>query len=266
MKSLEDLGFYCLDNLPPALLPDLLQLVRGSDRDRLAVALDVRSRGAFGDALGAIESVLRSGDRPQILFLDANDEVLIRRYGETRRRHPYTGAGPLTDAIETERAALAPLRAHATEIWDTSGMTHNALSNRIARAFAQGPEERRVQVAVIAFGYKHGIPLDADLVFDVRFLPNPHYVETLQNLTGLDAEVRAYMEAQPKTAEALEHLYAFLDYVVPAYGSDARTGLTIAVGCTGGHHRSVYVASKIAEHLCALEGYAVTTIYRDTER
>lgn len=266
MKSFEDLGFYCLDNLPPALLPGLLELVRASDRELLAVALDVRSHGAFGDALETIESILRAGEQPEILFLEAEDDVLVRRYGETRRRHPYTDRGRLTEAIDAERAALAPLRKHASEIWDTSGMTHSGLSARIGRAFTQGPDERRFQVSVVAFGYKHGIPLDADLVFDVRFLANPHYVETLQNLTGLDPAVGAYMEAQPNTAEALDRFYGLLDYVVPLYAADARTGLTIAVGCTGGQHRSVYVASKIAEHLAAGEAYEVSTFYRDVKR
>ena len=265
MKSLEDVGFYCLDNLPPILLSGLLELARASDRDRLAVALDVRSRGAFGDPLDAIESVLRTGEQPEILFLDARDDVLVRRYSETRRRHPYTDAGRLTAAIEAERVALAPLRERATEIWDTSGVTPSELSARVAETFTKGPGERRIQVAVIAFGYKYGIPLDADLVFDVRFLPNPHYVEALHDLTGLDDPVRAYLEAQPKTAEALDHLYAFLDYVMPLYAADGRS-VTIAVGCTGGQHRSVYVASKIAEHCARDATYQVTPNYRDVPR
>ncbi|HXP93561.1 MAG TPA: RNase adapter RapZ [Candidatus Binatia bacterium] len=266
MKSLEDVGFYCLDNLPPILLSGLLDLVRSSDSDRLAVALDVRSRGGFGDALEAIESVQRSGERPEILFLDARDDVLVRRYSETRRRHPYTDVGRLTAAIEAERAVLAPLRERATEIWDTSGLTLSELSARVAQTFTEGPDERRIQVAVIAFGYKYGIPLDADLVFDVRFLPNPNYVEALHDLTGLAEPVRAYLQAQPKTTEALDRLYGFLDYVMPLYGADGRSALTIAVGCTGGHHRSVYVASKIAEHFSGDGAYQVTTIYRDSER
>jgi RNase adapter protein RapZ len=265
MKSLEDVGFYCLDNLPPVLLPGLLELARSSDLDRLAVSLDVRSHGSFGNALEAIESVLSAGEQPQILFLDAADDVLVRRYSETRRRHPYAAAGRVTEAIAAERAALAPLRERADEVWDTSRSTLGDLSARMARTFSEDPGARRIQVSVIAFGYKYGIPLDADLVFDVRFLPNPYYVEGLAHLTGTAPEVRDYLEAQPKTAEALDRLYAFLDYVMPLYAADARAAITIAVGCTGGYHRSVYVASKIAKHLDASDAYHVTTTYRDVD-
>lgn len=265
MKSLEDVGFYCLDNLPPVLLPGLLDLARSSHVDQLAVALDVRTEGTFGNALEALESVLKAGEQPQILFLDAADEVLVRRYSETRRRHPYAAAGRVTEAIAAERAALAPLRSHANEVWDTSRSTLGDLSARVARTFAEGGGEGRIQVSVIAFGYKHGIPLDADLVFDVRFLPNPYYVEGLTHLTGAAREVRDYLEAQPKTADALDRLYAFLDYVMPLYAADARAAITIAVGCTGGYHRSVYVASKIAKHLSDEDAYHVTTTYRDVD-
>lgn len=265
MKSLEDLGFYCLDNLPPALLPGLLELVRATDRDRVAVALDVRSHGAFGDAFLEIETVFREGEEPEIVFLDASDETLVRRYSETRRRHPYEAVGRLTDAIAAERAALAPLKERATEVWDTSGLTLTALMARVA-AFADGSTPRRVGVTVVAFGYKHGIPLDADLVFDVRFLPNPHYVEALHDLTGLAPEVREYLEAQPMTREALDRLDSFLDHIMPLYVADARSRITIAVGCTGGQHRSVYVASKISEHLAENGAYDVTTLYRDVDR
>jgi UPF0042 nucleotide-binding protein len=263
MKSFEDLGFHCLDNLPPVLLASLLELVRGSDHDRLAVALDVRSHGAFGDALDAIEGVLRVGEQPRILFLDAADDTLVRRYGETQRRHPYAHLGRIYEAIAAERAALAPVRERATDVWDTSGLSLRALAARIASTFGSQADDRRMHVGLVAFGYKHGIPLDADLVLDVRFLPNPHYVEELRELTGLAQEVRAYLEAQPKTAQALERLYAFLDYVLPLYAAEARTSVTIAVGCTGGVHRSVYAASKIGEHLAADGRYQVTTTYRD---
>lgn len=264
MKSFEDLGFYCLDNLPPVLLPGVLELARAAGRDRVAVAPDVRTRGEFGNALEVIDAVVRAGERPEILFLEATDEILIRRYSETRRKHPYAAVGQLSEAIAAERRELAPLRERAGDVWDTSGLTTGALTSRIAGAFAQGAGERRIQVAVIAFGYKHGLPLDADIIFDVRFLPNPNYVAELHALSGLAPEVRAYLEAQPGTSEALERLYAFLDFVMPLYARDARAVLTIGVGCTGGVHRSVYVASKIAEHLGT--EYTATTVYRDIER
>lgn len=264
MKSFEDLGFYCLDNLPPVLLPGLLDIVRAAGQDRVAVALDVRTGGEFGNALETIDRIVRTGERAEMLFLEATDDVLIRRYSETRRKHPYAAVGQLSAAIAAERRQLAPLRERAETVWDTSVLTIGVLTSRIAGAFAQGPGERRIQVAVIAFGYKHGLPLDADLIFDVRFLPNPNYVAGLQTLSGLAPEVRAYLQAQPVTAEALDRLYAFLDFVMPLYARDARAVLTIGVGCTGGMHRSVYVASKIAEHLGT--DYDVATVYRDIER
>ena len=176
---------------------------------------------------------------------------------------PAPHLGRIYEAIAAERAALAPVRERATDVWDTSGLSLRALAARIASTFGSQADDRRMHVGLVAFGYKHGIPLDADLVLDVRFLPNPHYVEELRELTGLAQEVRAYLEAQPKTAQALERLYAFLDYVLPLYAAEARTSVTIAVGCTGGVHRSVYAASKIGEHLAADGRYQVTTTYRD---
>jgi RNase adapter protein RapZ len=265
LKSFEDLGFYCLDNLPPTLLPGLLDLVRTVGRDRLAVALDVRTNGAFGSAPAVIESIIANGETPEILFLEARDETLIRRYSETRRKHPYAHVGHLADAIAAERTSLEPLLERAGEVWDTSGLTLTALMSRIAHTYAQGPAERRIQVAIIAFGYKHGLPLDADLVFDVRFLANPNYVAALHHQSGLDPEVQAYLEEQPRTAEALQRLCAFVDYVTPLYAGDSRSIVTIGIGCTGGRHRSVYVASKLAEHLAATN-VDVTTVYRDIDR
>lgn len=266
MKSFEDLDFYCLDNLPPVLLPGLLEVVQAAGRDRVAVALDVRTHGRFGEGLEAIEAAGAGGDVPEVLFLDARDEVLVRRYSETRRKHPFAHKGPLSAAIAAERDSLAPLRARADEVWDTSELTQGALKVRIAQRFGEGSGEHRIQVAVVSFGYKYGLPLDADLVFDVRYLPNPNYIDALRPLTGLDPEVRAYLEAQAQTAETIRRFGELLDYLMPQYADEGKSALTIAVGCTGGRHRSVYVAAQLAAHVAAAGPYDVITVNRDAER
>ncbi len=265
MKSFEDLGFACLDNVPPVLAVPFVELVAGADRDRAALAFDVRSGGTFGDPLSALGTLAADGVRPELLFLDADDETLVRRYSETRRRHPLGDrTATVLDAIAAERAALAPLRDRADYLWDTSHLTHGMLKERIAATFGDGDE--RLHVSVVAFGYKFGIPLDADIVIDVRFLPNPHYDPVLQPLTGRDAAVRAYLEAVPDLAPFLERLFALVDFVTPRTRAEGKSQLTVAIGCTGGRHRSVYVAHRLAEHLSSAGIAVPAVVERDVER
>jgi len=266
MKSFEDLGFACLDNVPPVLAVPYVALVAESNRDRAAVAFDVRSGGSFGDPLAVLATLGADGIRPELLFLDADDETLVRRYSETRRRHPLGDrTATVVDAIAAERAALAPLRDRADYLWDSSHLTSGMLKERIAQTFGDLDDER-THVSVVAFGFKFGIPLDADFVFDVRFLPNPHYVSALQPLTGNDAAVRAFLEEVTDLAPFLERLFALVDFVTPRTRAEGKSQLTFAIGCTGGRHRSVYVAHRLAEHLAATGTTVAAVVERDVLR
>jgi len=267
MKSFEDFGFACLDNAPPVLARPFVALAEQSGNATAALALDVRTLGPFGDAVAAVDELTATGFEPEVLFLDAEDETLIRRYSETRRRHPFgeTGMG-LAEAIAAERASLAGLRDRADVVWDTTRLTLGQLKDRIGTSFA-GSDARRLRVSVVAFGFKYGVPLDADLVFDVRFLPNPNYVEGLRELTGADEAVAAYLEAIPDTEAFLAHLFPLLDFLVPRYEEEGKSQLTVAVGCTGGRHRSVYLARRIQRHLSEwTPGAIVTFDPRDVNR
>ena len=263
MKSFEDLGFYCLDHLPPALLADLVTLARRAGIARIALSLDTRVGGAFGQPLDALAQIEKLGIAFEVLYLEANDEALVRRYSETRRRHPLEGAGSLTDAIALERVELAPLRDRATLVLDTSAFTHGSLKARIVAAYANEPALQHLAVHVVAFGYKFGVPRDADLVFDVRFLPNPNYVPELKKLSGDDRPVAAFMEALPETEAFLGHLFGMIDFLVPLYIGEGKSRLTIAIGCTGGRHRSVYIANRLSTHLQAFPGVTVASERRE---
>ncbi len=263
MKSFEDLGFYCLDNLPPALVPELVTLAERAGIERVALSLDTRVQGAFGRVSIALDELEQRGIAVEVLFLDATDDTLVRRYSETRRRHPReAGGGALADAIAFERHALAPMRARASAIWDTSSLTHGELKARIAEAFAERSADR-LAVRVVAFGFKYGIPSDADLVFDVRFFTNPNYVPELKELTGRDPAVAAFLEALPDTAPFFAHLFGLVDFLVPRYEREGKPRLTIAIGCTGGRHRSVYVAERLTKHLARLADICVRCDLRE---
>jgi RNase adapter protein RapZ len=198
-----------------------------------------------------------------LLFLDATDDALVRRYSETRRRHPFASVGALGEAIAVERRAVSDLRARASRVWDTSGMTHAMLKARIAAAYADGPGVPRLDVRLLAFGFKYGLPLEADLVFDVRFFPNPNYVPELRDLTGTDEAVKRFMDALPITQPFFERLYALIDFLIPLYLDEGKSRLSIAVGCTGGRHRSIYVTERLEEHLRDTPGIAVQSRSRD---
>jgi RNase adapter protein RapZ len=264
LKSFEDLGFYCLDNLPPTLLPQVVEIAETAGRDRIAVAPDVQI-GPLGNTVENVAAIAADGVHGELLFLDASDETLVRRFSETRRKHPL-GTRRLTDAIATERAALSPLRDRADRVWDTSTLTPAQLKKRITEAFAPQPQEHRLNVTLISFGYKYGLPLDADIVFDVRFLPNPYYVDQLRDLCGTDAPVAAYLEAIPETQAFLDHAQPLLDFLIPHYIREGKAQLTIAIGCTGGRHRSVYLAQRLRRTLSQNAALEVGIVARDVNR
>ncbi len=264
MKSFEDLGFYCLDNLPPALVPELVTLAERARIEAIALSLETRVHGAFGEASAALDWLAEREIATEILFLDATDAAIVRRYSETRRRHPRDDdERTLHAAIARERVDLEPFRERATEVWDTSAFTHTMLKDRIADRYAPSDEPLRLAINVVAFGFKYGVPADADLVFDVRFFSNPNYEPSLKQLTGADEPVAAFMAALPDTAPFMAHVLGLIDFLIPRYRREGKARLTIAIGCTGGRHRSVYVANRIADHLAPVAGLAVTRASRE---
>ena len=266
MKTFEDLGFYCVDNLPPALLEPALELVDRAQQRRVALALDVRTGGALGEALPIVTRLARNGVRAETLFLDARDDVLVRRYSETRRRHPFAAAASLREAIAIERTALASLRAYATQVIDTTTLTQADLKERITTAYAPSDGEHRLAIAIVAFGFKYGIPLDLDLLFDVRFLRNPNYDDALRPMTGADPAVGTYIEGDPSIEPFTARLFDMIDFLVPHFISEGKSQITIGIGCTGGRHRSVYVARRLFAHLEAVAGVQLHLDMRDAAR
>ncbi len=265
MKSFEDFGFACLDNVPPVLVPAYVDLVANGERPSAALAFDVRTGGTFGDAMATLDALEAAGHRPEVLFLDADDETLVRRYSETRRRHPLgVGAPTLLEAIQTERASLAALRERADYLWDTTTFTQATLKEHIGATFSTN-NAKHTNLTIIAFGYKFGVPLDADWLIDVRFLPNPHYVPELRGLTGNDAAVQAYLAEVPDLEPFLARLFGLVDFVVPRARVEGKSQLTFGIGCTGGRHRSVYIAHRLAAHLGA-SGNAAVVEERDIHR
>ena len=268
MHVFEDMGYYCIDNLPPRLILQLAELVginSGIGR-HLAVTSDLRSQGLFDELLDAIETLRQHELSCKILYLEASDEVLIRRYSENRRRHPLAQRGENTaDAIQRERLALAEIRTQADYLIDTSRMPTAALRAKLTSLFSELTAEQLMEVRVFSFGYKHGLPLEADLMIDVRFLPNPFYDPAMRDLTGLDEEVRAFVIENPKTQEFLSAWYQLLDAVMPGYIAEGKPQLSIAVGCTGGQHRSVAIAEATGHHL-ERQHYRVSISHRDLPR
>jgi len=260
----EDLGFFCVDNLPPALIPKFAELCAHSQGkvSRAAVMVDVRGGAFFDDLASSLAELERMGCDYRILFIAASDEALVRRYKETRRRHPLAGQKrSLLGSIRGERKLLAALKEKAHKVIDTSDLPVQQLRAEVASLFAARGTGGMI-VTVISFGYKLGVPLDADLVFDLRFLPNPHYVRELRPLSGKDGPVRDYVMASSGAAEFLQRLFDFLDFVLPLYAREGKAYLTIALGCTGGRHRSVALAPQVADHLRP-QGYRVIVEHRD---
>ncbi|MEQ8842666.1 MAG: RNase adapter RapZ [Acidimicrobiales bacterium] len=262
--NLEDLGWFVMDNLPPALIPKVAELADGSSSagDRLALVV---GSGRYHEEMAPLVSLLRSKfNRVQLIFLDASTEVLIRRYESSRRVHPFgsPGAGTLVEVIEAERVALEPLRAGADLVLDTSDLNVHQLRERMVDAFSDGGAGHTMHTTVTSFGYKHGLPLDVDMVIDCRFLPNPHWVDELRPLTGLDQAVSEYVLEQSVTGAFLSRLERLLALILPFYVQEGKSYLTIAFGCTGGRHRSVAIAEQMATVLEQL-GHAPAVVHRD---
>ena len=264
---LEDLGCFVIDNLPPALIPKVAELARDRERpSRYALVVDVRS-GEFMDELVAALAALRAtGVRTRMLVLDASDPVLVRRFEASRRPHPLAPTGRVSDGIARERVLLEELKGEADVVVDTSDLNVHELRDRLRALFGDAPTpDAALQTNLLSFGYKFGIPLDVDLIFDCRFLPNPHWVEDLRPLAGTEEAVRRYVLEQPESQAFLERLRDLFALVLPSYAREGKSYLSIAVGCTGGRHRSVVVAAELAKILAGL-GFPATVHHRDLER
>ena len=268
INALEDLGYFCVDNVPPQMLEKFAQLGQSSQgsAQRMAVVVDARGGEMFSDFTGALARLRRDGYPFRLLFLDADDETLLRRYKEGRRRHPLLERSALTveDAIRQERQLLLPARREADFVFDTSLTTPAQLRERVVQTFLADPDQGML-IQCISFGFKNGLPKESDLVFDVRCLPNPFYVPELREHTGLEAPVRDYIMAASQSRELLRRLIELVDFLIPLYLQEGKSQLTIAVGCTGGRHRSVAFAQAIGDHLRE-GGLPVSITHRDKDR
>jgi UPF0042 nucleotide-binding protein len=267
-KLFEDLGYTVVDNLPGELLPDLAELV-SSDRQRfarVAIVLDVRAGNATL-ALAAMRGALEGrGIRPRVVFLEASDDVLIRRFSETRHRHPLGDEHGIATSISEERQILDPVRAQADVVLDTSDLSLRQLRERLFAQLTTNVRADQLSIQLISFGYKYGIPLEADLVFDVRFMQNPYYVAELRRQSGLTDEVRAFVLDQPVAARFLEFMQEFLRFAIPAYIAEGKTRLTIGLGCTGGYHRSIVIGEELAAWLRDQDFGPVAVFHRELDR
>jgi RNase adapter protein RapZ len=263
---LEDLGWFVIDNLPPSIIPKVGELVAApSDEDQRVALVMGRTGTVDYDALSiAIDQLAEGAHVVRVLFLEAPDDVLVRRFEGTRRRHPHSKGG-VNESITHERAALEGIKNRADVILDTGDLNVNQLRARIFELFGDGGEAETMRTTLVSFGFKHGLPLDVDMVFDVRFLPNPHWVEELRDLTGLDAPVRDFVLSQPEATEFTDKLEDLLVPLLPAYAKEGKSYLTIGIGCTGGHHRSVALTEELARRL-RMAGFPLSTFHRDIER
>lgn len=266
IQSFEDLGFFCVDNLPPTLLPKFLELMResGNKMNKVALVMDLRGREFFEHLFRALDDLAEtSWVTPQILFLDADDSTLVRRYKETRRSHPLAPSGLPLEGIQTERELLEVLKGRAQLIYNTSRMKPKDLREKIINEFTTN-KKLTFTVNVMSFGFKYGIPIDADLVFDVRFLPNPHYIDHMRPKTGLDDEVSSYVLKWSETQKFLEKVTELLAFMLPHYRREGKAQLIVAIGCTGGQHRSVALAEYIGRFF--EKDYKTSITHRDIKR
>lgn len=264
LRVLEDLGFYCVDNLPPALAPNLLELLEsGKERVPVGLGIDVRSGVFLDGATRALDELSTRGFPAEVLFLDASDEALVRRFSETRRPHRLAVSGDLHTAIRMERESLAPLRTRASRVIDTTRLTVHDLRKRLVEVVSGRPDGIRLTTRIVSFGFKYGLPQDADLVFDLRFLPNPYFVASMRDRTGLDQDVYDYVMAAPEGQDLLVDLERLLSKLLPRYAAEGKAYLTIAIGCTGGRHRSVAMAEALAK---ALPAWHIAVAHRDVDR
>lgn len=268
IRALEDLGYYCVDNLPVALLPVMADLARpGTEHERLAVVMDVREQRFASDFPREYKSIGAAGvARPTLIFLDASDDELVRRFSETRRPHPMAPDRPVTEGITEERAALRPIRALADKVVDTTALNVHELRQALLEIVAGKRQASRLVLTFLSFGFRYGTPTEADLMFDVRFLKNPHWVPVLRPQTGKDRAVAAYMRRQPLTRAFVTRLTSFLRFLVPHYVAEGKSYLTVAIGCTGGRHRSVYLAEALKRDMKDLKDVTTRVRHRDMTR
>ena len=265
-NALEDLGFFCVDNLPTKLLPAFVDFLKATATPRAALVVDMREPNFVTHFGRAFEKLKRQKVRVSLIFLEASDAALIRRFSETRRAHPLATNQPVRDGIREERQALTSIRRLADLILDTSTLSVHELKGYVQEHFGADEAGGGLVLTVLSFGFKHGLPAEADLVFDVRFLKNPHFEPRLRRLTGLDARVVRYLKAAPGTLEFQSRLKDFLGFVVPKYVAEGKAYLTVAIGCTGGHHRSVMIARELASDLDRIDGVTVRLRHRDLKQ
>ena len=266
IRFLEDMGYYCVDNLPVRLIDPFMELVSapGSDVDKVVLGLDVRADKSFDNVEQVLAALKKKGYKYEILFMDASDEVLIKRYKETRRQHPVCPSGRVEDGIAQERKILEQIKKDADYVIDTSGLLTRVLKEELIKIFVKDENYNSLMISIMSFGFKNGIPADADLVFDVRFLPNPFYVERLKKLTGNDKPVRDYVMSFPEAGQFMEKLEDMISFLIPGYVKEGKNQLVIAIGCTGGQHRSVTIANALAEKLRGGD-YGINLYHRDAK-
>ncbi len=252
IKHLEDLGFFCVDNLPPALLSRLYDICLKSQGklDRVAAVIDIRGKELLNGLFPELEALKGTGCAYEILYLDASDEALVKRFKESRRAHPLLSKGRLLNSIREERRVIEILKPWADRVIDTTDLSTGQLKDELDRIFCSEAQEKDLYISIVSFGFKYGIPIDSDLVFDVRFIPNPFYVGSMRKLTGKDRSVREYVLSHAETSEFLEKLDCMLEFLVPKYIKEGKSQLVIGVGCTGGRHRSVVIADELYKMLC----------------
>lgn len=265
VRVLEDMGYFCVDNLPPDLLPKFAELCLQGKVSKVALGIDIRGGGFFRHILERLKALEGMGLNYRIIFLEASDQTLIRRYKETRRRHPLAQEGRVHEGIAAERKRMRELRSHASYVIDTTTTTPAQLKEEIRTLFADDKDLERLLITTVSFGFKWGLPLDVDMVFDVRFLPNPYYMEALRNLTGKDKAVRDYVLKWSVTQRFMTKVLALVEFLIPHFIAEGKTNLVLGIGCTGGRHRSVTIAEKLYSCLSANE-HRVFVQHRDVDK
>ncbi|MGX8797434.1 RNase adapter RapZ [Fusibacter sp. JL298sf-3] len=266
-KAFEDFGYYCVDNLPPSLIPNFIELIEQSSENisNIALVIDIRGGKFFSDLQRNLSDLRDRGYAFKIFYFEADDKVLIKRFKESRRSHPLDLAGRIEDAIAEEKRRLNVLKEKADYVINTSYLTHAALKKKLLKALDSDDQHLHMALTFMSFGFKKGIPLDSDFVFDVRFLPNPYYIEALRHLTGNQQEVREYVMNFDESKAFLDQIVQMLDFAIPFFTNDGRSQLVVAVGCTGGQHRSVSFANVLADHYEA-QGFLTSKVHRDAKR
>ena len=267
LKCFEDEGYFCVDNLPPALLPTFVDLCtqQSGEIKNVALGIDIRERIFFADLVTMLDRLKQTGHAVQLVFLEAREEVLVRRFSESRRPHPLLPHMPVLEGVRFEKERLSDLRKHAERIIDTSDITVHELRDRLTREFRQDSSARRMTISLVTFGYKFGVPIDIDLLFDVRFLRNPFFVPELKPLTGEDMKVQDYVLRDPAAAPFIEQLENLFKFLFPLFERDQRSYVNIGIGCTGGRHRSVTIARRLQEIFASL-GHEVSVTHRDLQK